>query len=463
MSRMNSTNTAAAAQSRTYRLPLILLLAALTTAVWIARGYNHPVTLAAGVLLCLLIFLGFRALGTRLQGRKKAGAAMQGIAGLSGLFVSSLFPLLLPVFELPKPGGPYAVGTMERVIDTGREESATTDPSDKRRLVVRLWYPAEAAEGAAFEPYPQEMKQVLSLNTGVPAWLAGHWDAVRTHAVSGAPLASQQKSYPILVYSHGAGASRYQSLFHLEELASRGYIVAAPDHSYMAAETRFPDGSIARDPGNQALLSAGESAELIGIRAADVSSVLDELTRWNQTDSGFWKDRLDLGRAGVLGHSDGGSTALEALAADSRFKAGLNMDGTAYGRVVESGVSRPVMFLMASQTWQGMQAEAAKTGQTGPLSEYYRRYVRHVEQVYTGSRSDAYRVTLPDTHHFSFSDAVLFSPVLAGGRPAKEAHAEINRYTLAFFDRYLLQIPSPLLEQGGPHGTGVRFEKRAAE
>ena len=37
---------------------------------------------------------------------------------------------------------------------------------------------------------------------------------------------------------------------------------------------------------------------------------------------------LDLGRTGMFGQSDGGSTTAHALHADARIKAGVNLDGT---------------------------------------------------------------------------------------------------------------------------------------
>ena len=38
--------------------------------------------------------------------------------------------------------------------------------------------------------------------------------------------------YPLVVFSHGNGGMRLQSLFFTEYLASHGYVVIAPDHTY---------------------------------------------------------------------------------------------------------------------------------------------------------------------------------------------------------------------------------------
>ena len=56
-----------------------------------------------------------------------------------------LLPWVIPVFSLPVPGGPHAVGTeMFYWIDSSRTEWFTDeDPNDVREIVVQVWYPAK--------------------------------------------------------------------------------------------------------------------------------------------------------------------------------------------------------------------------------------------------------------------------------------------------------------------------------
>ncbi|MBL8270283.1 MAG: hypothetical protein JNL55_28045, partial [Steroidobacter sp.] len=53
------------------------------------------------------------------------------------------------------------------------------------------------------------------------------------------------------------------------------------------------------------------------------------------------------------------------------------------------------------------------------------------------STSDWYHVTVAGTTHASFSDLPLFEAEKPGNLNSRAAHAIINDYTLAFFDRYL--------------------------
>ena len=65
---------------------------------------------------------------------------------------------------------------------------------------------------------------------------------VRTHAFEDAPLAVGRKRWPVVLFSHGMSwpVDNYQSL--LEDLASRGFVVVAVEHTYAAELTEFPDG-----------------------------------------------------------------------------------------------------------------------------------------------------------------------------------------------------------------------------
>ena len=60
-------------------------------------------------------------------------------------------------------------------------------------------------------------------------------------------------------------------------------------------------------------------------RAADVSFVLDELTGAHPAWPGA--GLIDPSRMAMAGHSVGGAAAIAAMLADSRIRAGIDMDG----------------------------------------------------------------------------------------------------------------------------------------
>src|SRR5580765_6550503 len=59
------------------------------------------------------------------------------------LLVSSLAACwLMPVFSLPMPSGPYAVGTDTRVWTRQETPGALASENRTRKIVVKFWYPA---------------------------------------------------------------------------------------------------------------------------------------------------------------------------------------------------------------------------------------------------------------------------------------------------------------------------------
>ena len=66
-------------------------------------------------------------------------------------------------------------------------------------------------------------------------------------------------------------------------------------------------------------------------RAADVSFVLSELTGAHPAWPGA--GLIDPSRMAMAGHSAGGAAAIPAMLADSRIRAGIDMDGTTHAQI----------------------------------------------------------------------------------------------------------------------------------
>ena len=108
------------------------------------------------------------------------------------------------------------------------------------------------------------------------------------------------KPRPVLVFSHGNSGIRWQSPFFVEHLATHGYVVAAPDHTF---NTVFDDDPMLFD-------------ELVVRRPRDVRDVFDWLVSEGQNPESELYGCIDpdAGYA-VAGHSFGGYTALAAAGA----------------------------------------------------------------------------------------------------------------------------------------------------
>ena len=249
--------------------------------------------------------------------------------------------------SFPKPSGPLDVGRIEiDVTDASREEGFTDDPSDKRRLLVSLYYPAavpadgkHAAYGtpelAAVWPFFNEERRV---------WLSPGFASV--------PIADGR--FPVLLFSPGIGnlTLYYSSLLY--EIASRGFVIAALWHPYGTEVVAFPDGTVLRSnraggmngvpPGEQ-----GAKLERLGaVWADDQRFVLDQLAAWN-TQHSVLRGHLDLQRVGAFGHSLGGAAAAQAAYVDRRIDAAINMDGAMFGTVTTEGSRVPFLLLEAER------------------------------------------------------------------------------------------------------------------
>ncbi|MFW5434682.1 alpha/beta hydrolase family protein [Paenibacillus apiarius] len=344
------------------------------------------------------------------------------------LSVAVAFPALMPISLFNKPTGPFMVGTtLYHWVDDRREEPSTTDPNDRRELMVQMYYPAGDKGEGSREPYirnAHEIAKGLEGDLSIPAFVLSHLNLVESNAFTEARLSDAESRYPVLIFSHGFNGFRNQNTFQVEELASQGYIVFCIDHTYDAAATVFPEGRTAYfQPGNLTDLAAGDRH--IQLWKEDAAFVLDQVEKLNRGDIDVrFTGRIDTTRIGMFGHSYGGATAAQMLFEDNRIKAAINMDGLLYGTTVtEAGIGKP--FLL-------MSAEINED----PVEDAIALKVRNERALAGGGMS----MVIPHTDHTSFSDFHLISPVMRNpGEDPRRVHRIINGFSLAFFDLYVKQ------------------------
>jgi predicted dienelactone hydrolase len=148
-----------------------------------------------------------------------------------------------------------------------------------RSLQITIWYPTDP--GAKGEPAKYLLGQVPSPR--------GAQEQV----------AAAKGPFPLVAFSHGNSGVRDQSFFLCEELASRGYVVAAPDHT----GNTFLDF-------DQSMLPA-----MAFLRPKDITATLDRVLTPQANDPSWLKGLVDESRIGVSGHSFGGYTSLAVAGA----------------------------------------------------------------------------------------------------------------------------------------------------
>lgn len=342
----------------------------------------------------------------------------------------------VPTLTLPRPTGPRPVGaTTLQLVDRSR-----TDPwvpaSGARRLMVSLWYQASAARGmrAAYMT-PQESALLLN-GEGVTTVPPETLSRTRTDAYVDATPARGR--HPLVVLSPGFSLPRSSLTSLGEDLASRGYVVAAIDHTYENFGETFPDGHTTTCVACESDQTPALARKVAAGRAADVSFVLDRLTGPHPV----WRGGISSSRIGMAGHSIGGDSTAVTMAADLRVRAGVNMDGTFNTPV--TGLSRPFLLMGTVDTHTPSSTKDTSWSDAWQRLTGWKRWI-----------------TVAGTQHSSFTDlhpladelGLAFGADISGVRSVQITRA----YVGAFFDRHLQHRPEPLLDGPSSSSPEVAF------
>ena len=384
--------------------------------------------------------------------RAIAALAMVGVLGIA-VSLELLWLERRSEITLPTPTGSFAVGrgiydwTDDKTLDT-----LAPGPGSKRELLVWIWYPAAAGQPATIDDYlPAQVRapalpasgplvfRVLSRGFGL---LTRDLSKVHGHSFRNADVSPQQRSYPVVIMRAGASLEVWNYSTLAEDLASHGYVVVGLDAPYRTGVVVFPDGRVMRrtSENNPELFSGEEltvlATKLLAAWTGDITFVLDRLERLNTLDpSGKFTGRLDMRRVGVFGHSFGGAQAAQFCSQDSRCKAGIDVDGSLHGSVIQAGIHKPFLFLLSGQGDFSSDVEV-------------RQIQADIQSVYDRLPADGrLRISIRGANHFTFTDdgALLKSHVMRGvlrvfGKLGIDGRRQlaVTAYCVhSFFDAYL--------------------------
>jgi dienelactone hydrolase len=327
---------------------------------------------------------------------------------------------------VPRPTGPLPFGTETlTLVDRSRRDPFAAE-REPRRILAQVYYPAVGGGGRRARYMPTAVAKALA-SPGVPATILR---SVATNARLNAR--ARRGRFPVLVFSPGYSVphSLYTGLF--EELASRGYVVIAVDHTRETEVVEFPNGETVRrtlppDPRNLILRA-------IGARIDDVAFVFDNLDSLSRRGA---LAGADVSRVGVLGHSLGGLTAASIAAAKPSIACAADMAGSVYGRARRRPFRRPFLIL------DGSQREST------------------LARWWTNLKGRRYWVTLTAATHLNFTDWSWLAPALKsrgltppvenlGSIDGTRALALERRYVGSFFDECLKRRATGVFDSPTP-------------
>ena len=384
---------------------------------------------------------------------------------------------------LPKPTGPYAVGSRYfYLIDKDRPDLISPDPHDYRAISIQVWYPAEPGPGnqlillsdrKLIEGYVQEGALDTTILT--------EWAMEPTHSFLKAKPAKTKTPYPVILYSSSGVMNA--NTFLSEELASHGYVVFSIGHPYWCEFYYDAEGKTTpldknneyykklwQEEGslsvikikseitlaktledrpdlykrlNQAMPTEASDLRLWG---EDIGFVIDQLKDMN-SKTGFFKGALDENRIGLMGYSKGGAAAGQyCLTADDRCKAGINLGGFMFGDIVEKNLKKPFLIMTHIEPW-------APNG--FPIGELF----------FKRAESSAYMVAIKDALHGNFCDMTLAKKYfklegIIGPIEGEKCLKIIEYYVRAFFDKYVKGVPGAVIEDLSATYPEVIFKSR---
>jgi hypothetical protein len=346
-----------------------------------------------------------------------AGAALATPAAGSASAPELRAPVAAARLALPAPTGPWPIGVRSGFLaDPTRIDPATGKP---RTLPIRVWYPARRA--TARRPAQYFSAAVERAVEGAFNLPSGMFD-VDTHAAADAPMRRHIKG--VILVSGGLGEPVALQTGQVIELASQGWVLVTFDHPHDTFVVEQPDGTLIfadLDPSPQGTEAAFEQ------RVLDVGVVLGQLAT-------LLPRRAHALPVGMFGFSIGGSTAAEALLRYPRLRAAVDLDGRAFGRVVQEGLDEPLGIMVDRHGVDQLPLVA--------LLVSHLRGPHPIQQL--------------DVEHHGFTDFVVFNPEATLADPALGAWLEATyatgidtldagtaalsaerRFLTNFMDRYL--------------------------
>ncbi|MDQ8739492.1 hypothetical protein [Paenibacillus sp. LHD-38] len=325
------------------------------------------------------------------------------------------------------------IGRTTRVFtDIGRDNPFKNDGS-KRRFMISIYYPSYDSDISEHEPvypelfHPGEETAIEFLNNfGADV---AYLNKLKTNVYYNAGIL-EGGVYPVIIYSPAFGIERDMYWFNIKNLVIQGFVVLTIGATYDSVFTVFPDGEYVQQLKTLADLEGTDFEgwlTLLEIRIQDIRYVLDKLPELNEIDE-LLKNKVNLQRIGLIGHSLGGAAVYRVLKENSLIKAGILLDPSLHllGSST-SPLSTPVLLMRQNSTTYEM---LINDGWNETVARETIKGQSHLASVLTGYKSF---IKIHGANHVTFSDA----PIHFNETAIDIKHDVINEVIASFLDEFV--------------------------
>ncbi len=211
--------------------------------------------------------------------------------------------------------GEYGVGVQTLSLSKPDSVDVLNAAIYDRPLTVEVWYPALIPDGVEeLTTYDDNFGRADVEGSLSPFAFAGR-------ALRDAEPNTEASPYPLIVVSHGYPGSRFMMSNLTENLASKGYVVVAIDHT------------------DSTFLDVANFGSTLLNRTSDQRFVIDQMAELGAGD-GFLAGLVDADNTAIIGYSMGGFGALATL-------------GAGYNEVMANFLGEAATPILFSETYEG--------------------------------------------------------------------------------------------------------------
>lgn len=260
---------------------------------------------------------------------------------------------------LAKPTGQYGVGFKDihfhdnsrcpdvfYKVGVNESDFSPENANHCREIMARVYYPSNVpvtTGGSYYLPLIQGFKDLVTGAPNVESNDVQEFDSLQSYSFKNAtPI--KGKSFPIVLFSHGAGGNVEEYENEITNLVSYGYMVVGVNSFFIGDSIALPNGHIVFQD------KTASDAAISSTMQSDIMFTYNSLRKIDVIENG------DLNNIGIFGHSVGARASSDLIRGNPNlFKAGVSLDDGTYmsdahdKMVIKDGFNIPFLHVISGQ------------------------------------------------------------------------------------------------------------------